>query len=58
MKWGFANTAAIVRSLQKDLYYRQQLQSDLKLVLLDHLSNSQIISRLLRLFRCWRVLEI
>lgn len=39
MKWGYANTAAIVRSLQKDFYYRQQLQADLKLILLDHLSN-------------------
>jgi hypothetical protein len=40
MKWGYANTAAIVRSLQKDFFYRQQLQSDLKLILLDHLSKT------------------
>lgn len=39
MKWGYATTAAIVRSLQKDYFYRQQIESDLKHVLLDHLSN-------------------
>lgn len=38
MKWGYASTAAIVRSLQKDLYYRQELEKDLKLILLDHLN--------------------
>jgi hypothetical protein len=38
MKWGYANTAAIVRTLQKDLYYRQELTNDTKLVLLDYLS--------------------
>lgn len=38
MKWGYASTAAIVRSLQKDVYYRQELEKDLKLVLLDYLS--------------------
>ena len=40
MKWGFATTAAIVRTLQKDLYYREELLKDFKLVLLDHLSVS------------------
>lgn len=38
MKWGFATTAAIVRCLQKDAFYRKQLERELKLVLLDHLS--------------------
>jgi len=37
MKWGYATTAAIVRSLQKDQFYRRQLQNELKLILLDHL---------------------
>lgn len=40
MKWGYASTAAIVRSLQKDLFYRQELERDMKLVLLDYLSVS------------------
>ena len=37
MKWGYTTTAAIVRSLQKDLFYRRQLQNELKMILLDHL---------------------
>ena len=37
MKWGYATTAAIVRSLQKDLFYRKQLQNELKMILFDHL---------------------
>lgn len=38
VKWGFASTAAIVRSLQKDFYYRKELENDLRLLCLDNLS--------------------
>ena len=58
MKWGYATTAAIVRSLQKDHFYRNQLESDLKLVLLDHISNIKIMLKTELHFRGWKLLEI
>lgn len=47
MKWAYATTASIVRCLQKDQFYRNQIESDLKLVLLDHLSKQKQSSRVI-----------
>ena len=59
MKWGYASTAAIVRSLQKDLFYRQVIQSDLKLILLDHLSTTEILIKWpVIVCRCRSILEV